>query len=150
MSVSAQIDLSVDVSGLTRALDRLEAYHLDHVADRIGAMIAANTVDRLDSGKAGPQGETWPAWSDGYARTRHGNQSLLVASGDMRESIEHQLYGSGEDLLIGVGVHMIQGATHQFGDSSRGIPARPYLGLSDDERSRIEELVVGDLSTMFE
>ena len=49
-----------------------------------------------------------------------------------------------------LGAYVLQGATHQFGDEDRGIPARPFLGLSDDDRVRIEDLVVGDLAKLLE
>jgi phage gpG-like protein len=45
-------------------------------------------------------------------------------------------YQSGRDWTA-VGTNLIYGATHQFGDEERGIPARPYLGLSDDDRRAV-------------
>lgn len=133
----------------TRRLQKLADYQLDALADAIGTMVTGSTVNRLVHDKHGPEGELWPAWSDDYAQTRHVGNSLLIGEGHMRESIQHQIYGTRDDLVVGVGVHVKQAATHQFGDESRGIPARPFLGLSADDRHRIEELVIGDLSELL-
>jgi len=150
VSTAAQITVELDTSELGPVISRLTGWQLDIVADSIGAMLARRAVDRLEYEKRGPKGEVWPAWSEEYARTRHANQSLLVSNGDMQKSIQHQILGSGSDLVIGVGVYGEYGLTHQFGDESRGIPARPYLGFADDDRQRIEDLITGELSSLFE
>ena len=33
------------------------------------------------------------------------------------------------------------GATHQFGDPRRNIPARPFLGLSDDDHREVLDIL---------
>jgi len=38
---------------------------------------------------------------------------------------------------VQVGSNLIYAATHQFGDPARNIPARPFLGLSTDDRTEI-------------
>ena len=66
----------------------------------------------------------------------------------------------GSDAIVGY--NLIYATTHQFGaekgafgTTSRGgpipwgdIPARPFLGISDDDRRDIEKLVEGDLREM--
>ena len=149
MTVSAQIALDVASAGWRRRLDKLDDYQLAALADAIGALITDSTVNRLVNSKQGPEGETWPAWSDEYARTRHAGNSLLIGEGHMRDSIQHEVFGNRSAPAVGVGAYVLQGATHQFGDEDRGIPARPFLGLSDDDRVRIEDLVIGDLSELL-
>lgn len=150
MSVSAQVALDFDTSDVAQAINRLSDFDLATMAEHIGAMISRSTIDRLASEKQGPEGEPWPTWSIGYARTRHSGHSLLVGEGHMRDSIQHQIYGTRDDLVVSVGVHVKQAATHQFGDPSRGIPARPYLGLSADNRAAIEALIIGNLADLLE
>lgn len=81
-----------------------------------------------------PDGERWQELSPAYSRRKKKNTSRIL-----------RLDGFLEDLMrwqataarLSFGTDRIYGATHQFGDAGRNIPARPYLGLSDDDRSRI-------------
>lgn len=36
-----------------------------------------------------------------------------------------------------LGTNLVYAATHHFGDERRGIPVRPFLGVTDEERSAI-------------
>ena len=150
MAVSAQIELDVANREWARRLETLNDDQIHALVDAIGVFLTDSTVNRLDNEKRGPEGEFWPAWSEEYARTRHVGNSLLIGEGHMRDSIRHEVFGNRSDLAVGVGAYVLQGATHQFGDEDRGIPARPFLGLSDDDRVRIEDLVVGDLAKLLE
>ncbi|WP_241085742.1 phage virion morphogenesis protein [Candidatus Vondammii sp. HM_W22] len=49
---------------------------------------------------------------------------ILVESGALRDSLEF-------------GTDRKYGATHQLGDQERGIPARPFLGIDDQDRDEI-------------
>jgi phage gpG-like protein len=40
-----------------------------------------------------------------------------------------------------MGTNLIQGSTHQFGDDERGIPARPFLGVSEDDEQMIQDIL---------
>lgn len=144
------VSLEVKTDDLSRAVSRLSDFEIETLADRIGAMLVNSTQLRIDQEKHGPNGEYWPSWSDDYARSRHHAQSLLVGEGHMRDSIQNFVGGSGLETLVLVNVHAKQGATHQFGDPSRNIPARPFLGVSDRDRERIESLIIGNLEDLLE
>lgn len=93
----------------------------------------AQTRRRMEFEKRGPDGTPWPEWSPGYAATRHGGQSLLDATGALIQSIT----AFADRQTAGWGTNVIYAATHQFGRG--GIPARPFLGVSDeDERAFLD------------
>jgi len=43
-------------------------------------------------------------------------------------------------------MNLVYAATHHFGDPRRGIPARPFLGVSRDARAVILQRVVDHLA----
>lgn len=142
--VSFTVDL--DRAALGRAEDvlaRLADADLSALVYRIGQLVENQTERRIATEKAGPDGQFWPAWSDRYARTRSERHSLLVGEGSLTGSIQN--YTTGDSAVVGT--NLIYGAIQQFGGN--GIPARPYLGLSADNRSEIEDLVVALLDGML-
>ena len=70
------------------------------------------------------------------------NRGILVESGNLRDLLRYQV--SGEALYFGTG--LVYGATHQFGRPEAGIPARPWLGISDDDEIAIEGIVYRHLA----
>ena len=69
-----------------------------------------------------------------------------MGEGDLRDSIQNFTTGT----AAVVGTPLIYGATHQFGSANGTIPARPYLGLSNDNRLAIEELVIGRIEDLLQ
>ena len=59
--------------------------------DSIGAVVESQTRRRIADEKTAPDGSAWAPWSDAYAKTRHGNQSLLQGEGALLDSIEYQV-----------------------------------------------------------
>lgn len=114
--------------------------------DGVGALIESSTKRRFDE-QTGPDGQAWAPWSKAHGETRRPGQSLLVESGDLRDS--NQLYTRPDEAQVGN--NLVYGAIHQFGGmAGRGrkvqIPERPYLGLSDRDRDDIRNLVEEMLS----
>ena len=97
----------------------------------------SSTRRRLSDEKRAPDGSAWPAWSDDYAKTREPQHSLLENRGDLIDSITSD---SDADSALW-GSNLIYAATHQLGDDNRNIPARAYLGLSEDDIDAILDLV---------
>ena len=135
------------------ALSRLSAADLDALAYEIGTLIEDQTKRRIADEKTSPDGMPWAAWSPRYAaslskRNRISPRSLLVGEGNpgLLESVQN--YTAGE--VAEVGSNLIYAATHQFGDGERGIPARPYLGLSVANRLEIEDLVAQRLEDLLQ
>lgn len=135
----------------------IEARSLDAIVARLGGLpaeldesrlvdVAANVVEsqtrrRILEDKAGPDGDPWADWSPAYAATRHGGQSLLQGRGDLLDSI----FGEARGGTGVVGTNMIYGAVQQLGSRGEGgVPARPFLGISDPDFAELES-VLGDL-----
>ena len=105
--------------------------------------LESQTRRRITDEKRAPDGSPWESWSEGYAKTRHGNQSLLQAEGHFLDSIvsEH----SADRSLAGS--NLIQAAIHQEGGTSdmppgpAAVPARAYLGISDANEAELQAVV---------
>lgn len=136
------VALKADLRALGRIEERIEQIAgVDRRAllDVAGATVESQTRRRIEDDKTGPDGVAWPAWSERYAQTRHGNQSLLEGEGDLLDSIGYVVDLSGDSVEIGS--NLVYAATHQAGDERRNIPARPYIGLSSDDESELEQVV---------
>jgi phage virion morphogenesis protein len=138
------VEVTLDDADLRQALSRLAAADLDEIAFAAGQMVEDQTRRRIADEKIGPDGLPWAAWSPDYAATRSAKHSLLIGEGNpgLLESIQN--YTEGE--TVRVGTPLVYGAIHQMGGAGTGkpgLPARPYLGLSEANRQEITELVTG-------
>lgn len=104
--------------------------------EKVAAVIESQTKRRIKEDKAAPGGGLWKAWSLNYMFTRHANHALLENTGALYDDIASE---ADENSAV-IFTTMIYGATHQFGDSSRNIPARPYLGLGFRDTQEVEEV----------
>ena len=113
----------------------------------IGEALVNSTRDRF-SAQRGPDGQTWKSLSPRYLQTKSPNPGkILQRRGDLVRQIIPQVEGA--TLLVGT--DRVYGAVHQFGalkgafgKTRRGapipwgdIPARPFLGISDDDAAEI-------------
>lgn len=151
------VSVEIDISQVAEGLGRLNVEEIELLAYEIGALIEDQTKLRIDEEKASPDGVRWLPWSEAYDESRnHAKHSLLVGEGNFRDSLQNLTTG----LEAVVGTNLVYGAVHQLGsDTSKrpddagegwGIPARPYLGVSDENRIAIEELVVGRLEDLLQ
>jgi phage gpG-like protein len=62
---------------------------------------------------------------------------ILVERSDLRDLLLYQ--ASGDGLLFGT--DRIYGATHQYGDEERNIPAREFLGLSEADQVEVIAII---------
>lgn len=147
----AGIDLEVFDSGLEAALNGLNGIAnapLDELGEGIGRLVQEQTRRRIRDEKEAPDGT---AWKENAAET-----SILYASGALYRSIDYAAsWGS-----VKVGSALVYARIHQQGGKiepksakalafkiggqfrmvkSVTMPARPYLGLSSDNRSEIVE-----------
>lgn len=123
---------------LQEKLRGLSNAKLDDLLATLGGELESQTKRRLsDEEKTGPDGGKWADWSESYAKTRHEGQSLLQGEGHLQDSVQFAVRAAEVEL----GSNLIYAATHQFGRPDDGIPARPYLGINDDDRRELEELV---------
>jgi len=139
----ADVGIVIDQGGerLAERLDRLADMPIDNLMDNIGSEIKDQTVRRIESEKTDPEGNDWEDWSPKYAATRHGNQSLLIGGGPDYLLTTITWNANSESVIVGT--NLIYGAIHQFGGEEVDIPipARPYLGLSDENEEDVMGIV---------
>lgn len=105
----------------------------------IGEGLLNSTHDRWEQ-QVDPEGNPWEPLDPKYqARKKKNADKILVLEGYMRDTLAYNTTRS--SLELGTTVEKY-GATHQYGDEERGIPARPYLGFSDDDDQMIEDILL--------
>jgi len=127
----------------------------------IGGELQASTHQRFRD-ERGPEGEAWPELAPatligragkkartkrgGYtkrARTRMSNARILRDTGELFNSISFQANAN----QVSVGTNKAYARIQQLGGQAgrRGnkveIPARPFLGISDDDRGTIADIL---------
>ncbi|MDL2332846.1 phage virion morphogenesis protein [Brucella inopinata] len=130
------------------------------IMSAIGSGLVGSTHRRFVSQKS-PDGVAWEKLNPEYKKTKR-NSRILTESGRLRDSISHR---AGRDQVT-VGTNADYAAVHQLGATikpksashlvfrlasgivlakSVTIPARPYLGISDDDQVMISETVFSAL-----
>lgn len=149
--------LNLDLRGLQtfdQAVTRIEQLlrYPEPLLTDIGEALLLSVDERFER-REDPDGMPWEPVSDKYAGRKSAGKAtkrsgavtdpgnILELTRDLRRLTRYQV--DGETLLIGS--DRVYAATHQFGDSKRGIPARPVYGLSDDDREEIGQLVIEHL-----
>lgn len=133
---------------ITPALARLaqNAKNAADIYDEIGAAQVLETQMRFEL-EEGPDGRRWVALSDVTIdlRAKKGSTSFrkLRDSTDLYDSIAHRVLPRGG---VQIGVTRTYGRIHQLGgEAGRGkktkIPARPYLGVSEEGKREIETII---------
>jgi phage virion morphogenesis protein len=128
--------------------------------DQIGASLVASTQRRFEDGSA-PDGSPWPP----SIRALATGGKTLIDSARLFQSITHEASDTG----VAVGTNVLYAAIHQLGGTiaakdapylkfkigdrwaskkSVTIPARPFLGLDDDDEREIvrigEDWIAGE------
>lgn len=156
VSYTARIDDADAQRALARLIDA--GGDTEPMMDEIGGMLVASTVQRFEQGVA-PDGTPWKE----SIRAREQGGQTLVDSARLKQSITHRP-APGQ---VEVGTNVIYAAIQQFGGtitaksaralvfripgagwatvSSVTIPARPFLGLSDEDAAEIPRIVVDHL-----
>lgn len=171
MSVSVEVMGTERLAQMQLAIEKLSDHSLQQeLLESIGAVVESQTRRRISDEKSSPAGEKWQDWSEGYSRTRHGNQSLLQGNGDLLDSIQfivergHVRVGSplgyagvhqdGFSGSVSVSAHkrlisqafgrVLKHAVWQsVGAHQRQMntPQRQYLGLSTDNREELMHVI---------
>ena len=146
--MSAALEISVTspaLEGLQARIRRLAAGMADpsELLEAIGAELESQTRRRIESGGPDPDGEPWQPWSDAYAATRRGGQSLLRAEGGLLDSIQSLVSGD----ILETGSNLAYAAIQQFGGAEgmppgpRAVPARAWLGISAEDGRDLDALI---------
>ena len=131
-----QLDVAASIlNGISGLIDPAQ------ITKTVAGTIDTQTRRRIQDEKTAPDGTPWADWSPAYAETRHSGQSLLQGEGDLLDT----LFGKqrGDDAVVGS--PEIYAAIQQHGGAEVGkpeLPARQFLGVSDDNAREIEDVVI--------
>lgn len=148
----AGVQLTLDTQDAQRLTRRLQRWasrpRFASLLASIGAEVESQTRRRIEDERTSPEGVPWRDWSAGYAATRHGNHNLLQNEGDLVDSLNFVVDSKG----VSVGTHLVYGAIHQFGGEAAGkaIPARPYLGVSQENAEDLSAIIDDWMDTQLE
>lgn len=143
--MSAAFEVTVDAPELERLSQRISKL-AESIADTeplmqsLATELESQTRRRISSEKAAPDGTPWKPWSDGYAKTRHGGQSLLESQGHLIDSIVTE--SSAERAATGS--NLVYAALHQAGGTEdmepgpAAVEARPWLGVSAENEQDLQ------------
>lgn len=134
-------DLIIDLAGLLpakRALDRLSRLDTQRLLELLGSEAESQTRRRLSEGKTDPDGQPWKPWSKAYEARRPAKGGILDLDGELIDSIAYEV----QDDAITLGSNLVYALVHQEGWKAKNIPARPYLGVSDENLEDLGELVI--------
>lgn len=134
--------VTIDDRALVAALQRLQQHvsDLTPVYRDIGEQIQNQTKQRFRD-QVDPDGIPWRDYApldDEYrAHKKKNADKILIYDGYLSRGIHYQ--PTEQDVEIGTNEKY--GATHQFGREEDGIPARPFLGLSDEDEAEVLEII---------
>jgi len=134
----ASVRIELDERPILAAFERIQAAGRDTkpLWDDVGEYLQLATRFRFDTVTA-PDGTPWEPLDPAYQRRKKRRQDeILVLDAFLRDTLAAETDSQGLEF----GSALIYAATHQFGDPERGIPARPFLGLSEDDKGEILRL----------
>lgn len=151
------MELSIDDAAVLAGLDALTDFSRDQfeVMDDVGASMVISTQQRFELG-VGPDGTPWKP----SARAEEVGGQTLIESARLVQSITHEPGPSdvvwGTDVIYalphqeGMTIHAKGGGSLRFrlpgggfaNVSSVDLPARPFLGVNDEDDALIGELFI--------
>lgn len=136
-------DWELDVRELEKIRDafmRLSSVKLEELLQVIGVEEEGQIKERFER-KKDPDGDPWKSWSEKYAARQaakgKGASILMGSRARLRESISFEATSYG----IVWGSVLIYARVHQEGYEEKNIPARPYLGIGEEDELLITETV---------
>ncbi|WP_330925245.1 phage virion morphogenesis protein [Candidatus Sororendozoicomonas aggregata] len=137
------------LEALASQLNQLTRVQYGELMEQVGATVESQTRRRLSEEKAAPDGTPWAPLSDAWVtkKAERSSGGALEYQGHLVDSISYRV--SGNEVAVGTG--LIYGAIHQMGGEPVGlpIPARPYLGLSGDNETELNEVIGQWLSQLL-
>ena len=136
-----------------RAIERAEQHLVGSerrlMLQDIGEYLLNATRERAGK-EVGPDGRPWqplsPRYAERKARKRSGRKLLIFDRHLLGDQLSTQLVG---DDAVAVGTNAVYGAAHQFGVGRRGLPARPWLGISDEDDAEMAAIAEDHLGRIF-
>lgn len=149
----AQLVIRMDVSQAQSLFGRLAMAVSDTtpIMRAIGTGLVTSTQDRFED-EVDPDGAAWAPLNPDYLATKRGAGILRESA--MRGGLQGSITYRAGRTDVAVGTNKVYGAIHQFGGDIQSrlvktrsvtIPARPYLGISSEDRDMILDVVSGAL-----
>lgn len=136
-----------DLDGYKRAINSAIKQYTDLTPHMraIGDYLESVTDERFDNQRS-PNGKRWAALSPAYARRkakdprRKKGAGILVLTGQMRKDIKRK--ATKNSVEVGVkdsasAQTKAKASAHQYGAPKRNIPARPFLGITNEDKKEI-------------
>lgn len=139
-------EIEIDDEEIRRALQNLQdaAGDMSTALKEIGERLTESTKHRFET-TTGPDGNRWPRNSPATLQHKEGDRPLTGETGELMDTIHWQLQG---DDAVEIGSPMEYAAMQQFGGAKAefphlwgDIPARPFLGISDDDRDTMLDII---------
>ena len=144
MSGAKLFEITVGSESLAAALREISrhASNLDPALADIGEYLLNSHRARFRR-EVEPDGTPWLPLSPKYKRVKAKNKGkILRLDGHLQRLLRYQV--SGGELVFGT--NRIYGAVHQFGFEEHGIPARPFLGISDEDESEVVQILISHVT----
>ena len=136
--------LSIKLDGVSQLTQKLKSQaerlrNLQPLWQLVGMYVQRQTIkERFDQEQA-PDGTKWKPLSPARVKQRlkrhkAGSMKILQDVGELRRSIQ---YEAGPNY-VRIGSNLKYARTHQFGRGN--IPARPFLGVTPNERQHINDM----------
>lgn len=142
----ARIEVDVDSDEVRRAMGNLvlNSARLQPVFEDIGAALLTSTQQRFED-EEDPEGEEWEELAERTQKRRVSKRR--VRGPDHKLRVTGQLLGSltylADNSELALGSNKVYAALHQMGGTGdmppgpAAVPARPYLGISQDDEDEI-------------
>lgn len=158
----SELAIHIELSGfgqVEKFLDRLNPFQTETLLEAMARLIRESTRERIIAGGPAPDGSAWKP-------NRAGRTPILHLSGALARSIDYLVAGT--RAVIGSG--LIYARIHQEGGvivpksasalvfqvgnqvyrvKKVTMPARPYIGLSAEDRSELVQTVAAYLRRLF-
>lgn len=119
--------------------------------DEIGSQVLQRTQRRFEE-QQGPDGTDWPELSPVTVRKRGDTGPILRITGHLYDSLEYKAQPDAVEIGSNwpyARIHQLGAAQGSSGRTRRNgpipwgdIPARPYLGLSDDDAADVQDIII--------
>lgn len=135
----------------------LSPNRMQKVYQRIGEHLEATTKQRFHD-SVDPDGNKWAAnakstIADTLRKKLNEDKKQLIDSRQLRDGIRYQVLNDGvvvgTNRDFGTDGEQVSAAVHQFGKKDGTIPARPFLGISNDDQQHILVNVIQHLASAW-
>ncbi|MDB5610651.1 MAG: phage virion morphosis protein putative tail completion [Bradyrhizobium sp.] len=121
-----------------------DVLHLEPVFEEAAQYMKRSTVNRILRSRTSPEGERWEALSDVTVNLK-GHDRILFVTGGLANSIQIEDVGHDGFTLGSTADHasyMQEGIKRTKGMiKNKTVPARPFMGFSDENKRRIATMI---------